>query len=68
MDKTGIIFLPFSLFAYQTRKQKSTKIKPFYLVHGRQAIYPININEDITVINCISYLMNELPMKSMKRK
>ena len=68
MDKTGIIFLPFSLFAYQTRKQKSTKIEPFYLVYGRQAMYPININEDITVVNYVSHLINELPIKSMKRK
>jgi hypothetical protein len=35
--------LPSVLFAYRTLKQESTKQTPFYLVHGREAQLPIDI-------------------------
>src|SRR5215469_2852318 len=37
-------FIPPVLFAYRTRKQDSTKIEPFYLMYGRQAMLPMDIN------------------------
>jgi hypothetical protein len=35
--------IPSILFAYRTLKQESTKYTPFYLVHGREAQLPIDI-------------------------
>ena len=54
-------FISSILFAYRTKKQESTKIEPFYLVYGRQAIYPMDSSNDVTVVNYISHLINELP-------
>ena len=56
-------FIPSILFAYQTRKQKSTGIEPFYLVYGRQAMLPMDNDQDITIVNYILHLMNDLPQE-----
>jgi hypothetical protein len=35
--------IPSVLFAYRTLKHESTKYTPFYLVHGREAQLPIDV-------------------------
>src|SRR5215813_6977525 len=56
-------FIPSILFAYRTRKQESTKIEPFYLVYGRQAILLMDNKEEVTMVNYISHLLNGLPQE-----
>src|ERR1051325_4524086 len=36
-------FVEATLFAYRTKKHKTTGYTPFYLMHGRQATLPINL-------------------------
>jgi len=61
-------FIPSILFAYRTKKQESTKIEPFYLVYGRAAMFPMDINEDVTMVNYITHLIDELPHERQKAK
>lgn len=52
------------LFAYQTAKQVTTKIEPFYLVYGRTAHFPIKEGMEMAEGNLLSRLFDlveELP-------
>ena len=35
--------LPYVTFAYNTSKQESTKYSPFYLLYGREAVFPLDV-------------------------
>ena len=55
--------IPSVLFAYRTLKQESTKQTPFYLVHGREAQLPVDLEfqekeQDILPINDFEESLN----------
>jgi hypothetical protein len=37
------LYLPYVLFAYRTAKHASTGIEPFYLMYGRNALFPADV-------------------------
>ncbi|GBB91669.1 hypothetical protein RclHR1_19010003 [Rhizophagus clarus] len=37
------LYLPSALFAYRTLQQQTTRFEPFYLIYGRDALLPIEI-------------------------
>jgi hypothetical protein len=39
----GFVLIPFALFAYRTIQQQTTRFEPFYLIYGRDALLPIEI-------------------------
>jgi hypothetical protein len=54
--------IPSVLFAYRTRKQDSSKMKPFYLTYGRNERLPTDISEPSgNMTQRINHLINELP-------
>src|ERR1700722_17318204 len=54
--------IPSVLFAYRTRKQDSSKMKPFYLTYGRNERLPTDINESNgNMVQRINHLINEFP-------
>src|SRR6516162_5555776 len=55
--------IPMVLFAYRTKRQKSTQMKPFYLMYGREENWLRMIeNEDKTnEVSRVEQLINELP-------
>ena len=54
--------IPSVLFAYRTRKQDSSKMKPFYLTYGRNERLPIDTNEpNGNMVQRINHLINEFP-------
>ncbi|CAB4412318.1 unnamed protein product [Rhizophagus irregularis] len=56
--------IPSILFAYRTKKQSSTKIKPFYATYGRKAKLPLDKDENkITLADRVKILVEELPNK-----
>ncbi|GBC45356.2 uncharacterized protein K02A2.6-like [Rhizophagus irregularis DAOM 181602=DAOM 197198] len=61
--------IPSVLFAYRTRKQSSTKIKPFYATYGRRAKLPLDKDENkITLADRVKVLIEELPVIRRKIK
>ena len=57
------------LFAYRTKIQKSTKMKPFYLVYGRNERLPVDKDENkVTLIERIKEIMEEIPNIRWKAK
>ncbi|GBC40582.2 uncharacterized protein K02A2.6-like [Rhizophagus irregularis DAOM 181602=DAOM 197198] len=61
--------IPSVLFAYRTRKQSSTKIKPFYATYGRGAKLPLDKDENkITLADRVKILIEELPVIRRKMK
>ena len=42
-DKEWDNFVDATLFAYRTKKHKTTGFTPFYLIYGRQATLPIEL-------------------------
>jgi len=61
--------IPSVLFAYRTKKNKSSKLKPFYVMHGREAKIPLDKDENkITMMERIRILIEELPSIRMKAK
>jgi len=38
------VFIPTTLFAYRTMQQDTTKYEPFYLLYGRNAVLPVELN------------------------
>ncbi|GBC22632.2 uncharacterized protein K02A2.6-like [Rhizophagus irregularis DAOM 181602=DAOM 197198] len=61
--------IPSVLFAYRTRKQSSTKIKPFYVTYGRRAKLPLDKDENkITLADRVKILIEELPVIRRKMK
>jgi len=58
------------LFAYRTSKHSTTKITPFFLTYGREAILPsdeISDNEE-TLATRITKLINELPCSRIETR
>jgi Integrase zinc binding domain/Integrase core domain len=51
------------LFAYRTSKQSTTKITPFYLTYGREAVFPVDDSPQLeeTLSERITKLLNVLP-------
>ena len=65
------IFVPSVLFAYQTAKQSTTKITPFYLTYGREAKFPISETEDWlegNILFRLFSLIEELPVQWKQAK
>ncbi|GET60413.1 uncharacterized protein K02A2.6-like [Rhizophagus irregularis DAOM 181602=DAOM 197198] len=61
--------IPSVLFAYRTKKQSSTRIKPFYATYGRRAKLPLDKDENkITLTDRIKILIEELPVIRRKIK
>ncbi|GBC28384.2 uncharacterized protein K02A2.6-like [Rhizophagus irregularis DAOM 181602=DAOM 197198] len=61
--------IPSVLFAYRTKKQSSTKIKPFYATYGRRAKLPLDKDENkITLADRVKILIEELPVIRRKIK
>jgi hypothetical protein len=61
--------IPSILFAYRTKKQSSTKIKPFYATYGRKATLPLVKDENkITLADRVRTLIEELPVIRRKIK
>ncbi|GBC50842.2 uncharacterized protein K02A2.6-like [Rhizophagus irregularis DAOM 181602=DAOM 197198] len=61
--------IPSVLFAYRTKKQSSTRIKPFYATYGRRAKLPLDKDENkITLANRVKILIEELPVIRRKIK
>ncbi|GET59987.1 uncharacterized protein K02A2.6-like [Rhizophagus irregularis DAOM 181602=DAOM 197198] len=61
--------IPSVLFAYRTKKQSSTRIKPFYATYGRRAKLPLDRDENkITLANRVKILIEELPVIRRKIK
>ena len=54
--------MPGVLFAYRTKKNDSTKLKPGYLIYGRQMKTLLNLeDENVTITQRINSLIDELP-------
>ena len=49
------------LFAYRTKKQESSKIKPFYLMYGREERLIMDKEKEISIIERIQNLVESLP-------
>ncbi|GBC13839.2 KRAB-A domain-containing protein 2-like [Rhizophagus irregularis DAOM 181602=DAOM 197198] len=61
--------IPSVLFAYRTKKQSSTRIKPFYAIYGRRAKLPLDKDENkITLADRVKILIEELPVIRRKIK
>ncbi|GET59961.1 uncharacterized protein K02A2.6-like [Rhizophagus irregularis DAOM 181602=DAOM 197198] len=61
--------IPSVLFAYRTKKQSSTRIKPFYATYGRRAKLPLDKDENkITLADRVKILIEELPVIRRKMK
>ena len=57
------------LFAYRTKIQESTKMKPFYLVYGREARFPINNDDNkVSLLERVKYLLGKFPKERYKAK
>jgi hypothetical protein len=63
------------LFAYRNKKHNSTKIKPFYLMYGREAKIPLDTEihtttriGKTTIEERLEYLLEELPKIRQKAK
>ena len=56
------------LMAYRTKIHDSTKMKPFYLVYGREARYINDQSDDITVNERIMKLIDILPEERYQAK
>jgi hypothetical protein len=57
------------LFAYRTKIQKSSKIKPFYLVYGREARLPADKDDNrITLVERIWEIIEDLPKTRWQAK
>ena len=41
IKEIGILYIPYALFAYRTSIHESTQETPFFLMHGRQPVLPI---------------------------
>src|SRR5688500_18227987 len=56
------LHIPSVLYAYRTKRNKSTKLKPFYIVYGREDRNTLGRETDkITLIEWIKTIMNDLP-------
>ncbi|GBC18889.2 uncharacterized protein K02A2.6-like [Rhizophagus irregularis DAOM 181602=DAOM 197198] len=61
--------IPSVLFAYRTKKQSSTRIKPFYATYGRRAKLPLDKDENkITLADRVKILIEKLPVIRRKIK
>ncbi|CAB4434111.1 unnamed protein product [Rhizophagus irregularis] len=61
-DKDWDLKVPGVLFAYRTKKNDSTKLKPGYLIYGREMKTLLNLkDEDVTITQRINSLIDELP-------
>ena len=51
------------LFAYHSSKQATTKLTPFYLTYGREAVLPVDdlTQNEETIQNRIAKLLDQLP-------
>ena len=54
--------IPSVLFAYRTKKHKSSNMQPFYITYGREAKIPLDKDENkITMMERVRTLIEELP-------
>jgi hypothetical protein len=60
--------IPQVLFAYRTKKQESAKIKPFYLVYGREERLLMDKGKEVSMMERIKDLIEELPRIRNKTK
>ncbi|CAB4443573.1 unnamed protein product [Rhizophagus irregularis] len=61
-DKDWDLKVPGVLFAYRTKKNDSTKLKPGYLIYGRKMKTLLNLeDENVTITQRINSLIDELP-------
>ncbi|CAB4443481.1 unnamed protein product [Rhizophagus irregularis] len=61
-DKDWDLKVPGVLFTYRTKKNDSTKLKPGYLIYGREMKTLLNLeDENVTITQRINSLIEELP-------
>jgi len=64
--------IPMVLFAYRTKHQKSTQMKPFYLVYGREENWlktqPDENNEEANQLSRVEQLLTNLPEQRYRAK
>jgi hypothetical protein len=61
-DKDWDLHIGSVLFAYRNKKHSSIRVEPFYLIYGRTARMPMDIEEKgVTMKERLGYLLEELP-------
>lgn len=48
-------FIDGALFAQRTKPQSSTKYSPFFLLYGREAVYPSQLPKDFGIYENVSF-------------